>query len=83
MTLQDLFVEHGTTSISELINIEANLIDWYTEMLYDDMWDTVAQSNKDFHSEVLDKLVTIQQWLNSFGADWDIDGTAFAKLIQI
>lgn len=83
MTLQDLFVEHGTTSISELINIEANLIDWYTEMLYDDMWDTVAQSNKDFHTKVLDKLVAIEQFLNSLGADWDIDGTAFAKLIQI
>ena len=83
MTLQDLFVEHGTTSISELINIEANLIDWYTEMLYDDMWDTVAQSNKNFHTKVLDKLVAIEQFFNSLGADWDIDGTAFAKLIQI
>lgn len=83
MTLQDLFVEYSTTSISELITIHANLIDWYTEMLYDDPWDTVAQSNKDFYTKVLDKLVAIQEYLNMLGADWDIDGTAFAKLIEI
>ena len=73
MTLHDLFVEYGTNSIKELINTYSNHIDWYTEMLNDDPWNTVAQSNLDFTRLVLDKLEIIDNLLHKNGSDSDID----------
>ena len=47
MTLQDLFIEYGTCDISTLVNNIANHIDWLSEKLWDDPWDTVAQVHLD------------------------------------
>ena len=84
MTLHDLFVEYNTTSLNVLINIFGNRIDWYTEMLYDFPWDTVAQSNLDHTKKVLGRLVEIRSFLSEAGVDWDIDANCvFAKLLEI
>ena len=69
MTLQDLFTEYNTQSIEELCYIFAERIDWYTEMLFDDPWNTWAKVNQQHYQKLLDKL-----WpMVNNGADFDID----------
>lgn len=38
--LESLFVEFNCTTIESLLVSIGNQIDWYTEMLYDDPWNT-------------------------------------------
>ena len=45
--LESLFVEFNCTSIESLLTSISNQIDWYTEMLYDDPWNTWAQVKRD------------------------------------
>ena len=73
MTLQDLFIEYNTCDISVLINSIANHIDWLSEKLLDDPWDTVAQVNRDMENKILNNLLNVEGYLNRHGVDWDID----------
>ena len=41
-TLHALFIEFGAVSVEDLIRIIGNKVDWYTEMLYDDPWNSWA-----------------------------------------
>lgn len=75
MTLQDLFIEYGTCDISTLVNKIANHIDWLSEKLWDDPWDTVAQVHLDLENKILDNLMNLDNYLNLHGTDWDIDSS--------
>ena len=73
MTLKDLFIDWNCSSISECINFAGNRIDWYTEMLYDDPWNTIAQVSLDCTKKILSQL----EILDSLdGADIDIEPRA-------
>ena len=45
--LESLFAEFNCTTIESLLVSICNQIDWYTEMLYDDPWNTWAQAKRD------------------------------------
>lgn len=68
--LESLFVEFNCTTIESLLASISNRIDWYTEMLYDDPWNTWAQIRIDSLKE-LDREVYKLYVQN--GADNDID----------
>ena len=68
--LESLFVEFNCTTIESLLVSISNQIDWYTEMLYDDPWNTWAQVQKDSLSNLYNKIYTL---FASNGADNDID----------
>ena len=68
--LESLFVEFNCTSIESLLASISNRIDWYTEMLYDDPWNTWAQTTR----ECLEKLFReVYALYAKNGADNDID----------
>lgn len=68
--LESLFVEFNYTTIESLIMTVNNQIDWYTEMLYDDPWNTWAQIKLDSLKELSEKLYALYV---QNGADNDID----------
>ena len=68
--LESLFVEFNCTTIESLIMTVNNQIDWYTEMLYDDPWNTWAQIKLDSLKELSEKLYALYV---QNGADNDID----------
>ena len=68
--LESLFVEFNCTTIESLLTSIGNRIDWYTEMLYDDPWDTWAQVQKDSLSDLYNKVYALY---TQNGADNDID----------
>lgn len=68
--LESLFVEFNCTTIESLLTSISNRIDWYTEMLYDDPWNTWAQVQKDSLSDLYNKVDVLYA---QNGADNDID----------
>lgn len=68
--LESLFVEFNCTTIESLLASISNQIDWYTELLYDDPWNTWAQVQRDSLSDLYNKVNTL---FVSNGADNDID----------
>lgn len=68
--LESLFVEFNCTTVESLLTSISNRIDWYTEMLYDDPWNTWAQVQKDSLSDLYNKVYTLYA---QNGADTDID----------
>ena len=68
--LESLFVEFNCTTIESLLTSISNRIDWYTEMLYDDPWNTWAQVQKDGLSDLYNKVDVLYA---QNGADNDID----------
>ena len=68
--LESLFVEFNCTTIESLLVSIGNQIDWYTEMLYDDPWNTWAQVQKDNLSDLYNKVYALY---TQNGADNDID----------
>lgn len=68
--LESLFVEFNCTTIESLLTSISNRIDWYTEMLYDDPWNTWAQVQKDSLSDLYNKVYVLYA---QNGADNDID----------
>lgn len=68
--LESLFVEFNYTTIESLLTSISNRIDWYTEMLYDDPWNTWAQVQKDSLSDLYNKVDALYV---QNGADNDID----------
>lgn len=68
--LESLFVEFDCTTIESLLVSIGNQIDWHTEMLYDDPWNTWAQVQKDCLSNLYDEVYLL---FVSNGADNDID----------
>ena len=68
--LKSLFVEFNCTTIESLLASINNQIDWYTEMLYDDPWNTWAQTQ----ITNLENLSTkVYKLFVQDGADNDID----------
>ena len=68
--LESLFVEFNCTTIESLLVSINNRIDWYTEMLYDDSWNTWAQVQKDSLSDLYNKAHALYA---QNGVDNDID----------
>lgn len=68
--LESLFVEFNCTTIKSLLASISNQIDWYTEMLYDDPWNTWAQAKLDSLEELSNEIKTLY---TQNGADNDID----------
>ena len=68
--LESLFVEFNCTTIESLLVSIGNQIDWCTEMLYDDPWNTWAQIRINSLKE-LDR--EIHKLYVQNGADNDID----------
>ena len=68
--LESLFVEFNCTTIESLLASISNQIDWYTELLYEDPWNTWAQVQRDSLSDLYNKVNTL---FVSNGADNDID----------
>lgn len=66
--LESLFVEFNCTTIESLLASISNQIDWYTEMLYDDPWNTWAQVKRDSLEKLSQEIYTLYA-----GADNDID----------
>ena len=68
--LESLFVEFNCTTIESLLASINNRIDWYTEMLYDDPWNTWAQVKLNSLEELSGEVykLCVQN-----GADSDID----------
>ena len=66
--LESLFVEFNCTSIESLLASISNRIDWYTEMLYDDPWNTWAQIQRDSLEKLSQEVYALY-----VGADNDID----------
>ena len=66
--LESLFVEFNCTSIESLLVSISNQIDWYTEMLYDDSWNTWAQVKRDSLEKLSQEIYALY-----VGADNDID----------
>lgn len=82
MTLHNLFVEYNTSDIDAIIGMLSNDIDWYTEKLYDDMWDTVSYVYREQCEKLIKKLEDVKSFLAKVGVDWDIDSDCvFAKLV--
>lgn len=57
--LESLFVEFNCTTIEALLESISNQIDWYTEMLYDDPWNTWAQVKLNSLSELSKEVYTL------------------------
>lgn len=68
--LESLFVEFNCTTIEALLESISNQIDWYTEMLYDDPWNTWAQVKLNSLSELSKEVYTLY---SKNGVDNDID----------
>lgn len=68
--LESLFVEFNCTTIESLLAAINNQIDWYNEMLYDDPWNTWAQTRINSLKE-LERKIHILYVQN--GTDNDID----------
>lgn len=68
--LESLFIEFNCTTIESLLISIGNQIDWCTEMLYDDPWNTWAQIRMDSLKE-LDRKIHKLYVQN--GADNDMD----------
>lgn len=68
--LNNLFVEFGVSTISGLLIAIGNRIDWYTEMLYDDPWNTWATAGKKHYEQLYDEIESL---FHSNGVDNDID----------
>lgn len=84
MTLHSLFVEYNTTDIDSIIGMLSNDVDWYTEMLYDDMWNEYAYVTREHCIKLINKLEEVKSFLTEAGVDWDIDADCvFAKLIKL
>lgn len=66
--LESLFVEFNCTSIESLLTSISNQIDWYTEMLYDDPWNTWAQIKRDSLEKLSQEVYAL-----CAGTDNDID----------
>ena len=66
--LESLFVYFNCTSIESLLTSISNQIDWYTEMLYDDPWNTWAQVKRDSLEKLSQEVYAL-----CAGADNDID----------
>ena len=66
--LESLFVEFNCTTIESLLVSISNQIDWYTEMLYDDPWNTWAQVKRDSLEKLSQEIYALYG-----GADNDID----------
>ena len=66
--LESLFVEFNCTTIESLLVSIGNQIDWYTEMLYDDPWNTWAQVKRDNLEKLSQEIYPLYA-----GADNDID----------
>ena len=66
--LESLFVEFNCTSIESLLTSISNQIDWYTEMLYDDPWNTWAQVKRDSLEKLSQEVYAL-----CAGVDNDID----------
>lgn len=66
--LESLFVEFNCTTIESLLASISNQIDWYTEMLYDDPWNTWAQVKRDSLEKLSQEIYKLY-----VGADNDID----------
>lgn len=66
--LESLFAEFNCTTIESLLVSIGNQIDWYTEMLYDDPWNTWAQAKRDSLEKLSQKVYALYA-----GADNDID----------
>lgn len=58
-TLHALFIEFGAVSVEDLIRIIGNKVDWYTEMLYDDPWNSWASVCRNRYQNLLDMLIII------------------------
>lgn len=68
--LESLFVEFNCTTIESLLVSISNQIDWYTEMLYDDPWNTWAQVKLNSLEELSGEIYKLYV---QNGADNDID----------
>ena len=68
--LESLFVEFNCTTIESLLASISNQIDWYTEMLYDDPWNTWAQIALDNLEKLSGEVYTLYV---ANGTDNDID----------
>lgn len=66
--LESLFAEFNCTTIESLLVSIGNQIDWYTEMLYDDPWNTWAQVKRDSLEKLSQEVCALYA-----GADNDID----------
>lgn len=66
--LESLFAEFNCTTIESLLVSIGNQIDWYTEMLYDDPWNTWAQVKRDSLEKLSQEVYALY-----VGADNDID----------
>ena len=66
--LESLFAEFNCTTIESLLVSIGNQIDWYTEMLYDDPWNTWAQVKRDSLEKLFQEVYAL-----CAGADNDID----------
>lgn len=68
--LESLFVEFNCTTIESLLASIGNQIDWYTEMLYDDCWNTWAKVQRDHLESLYNEIYELYV---QNGADNDID----------
>ena len=66
--LESLFAEFNCTTIESLLVSIGNQIDWYTEMLYDDPWNTWASVKRDSLEKLSQEVYALY-----VGADNDID----------
>lgn len=66
--LESLFAEFNCTTVESLLVSIGNQIDWYTEMLYDDPWNTWAQAKRDSLEKLSQEVYALYA-----GADNDID----------
>ena len=66
--LESLFAEFNCTTIESLLVSIGNQIDWYTEMLYDDPWNTWAQAKRDSLEKLSQEVYALYA-----GVDNDID----------
>lgn len=58
-TLHALLIEFNAVSVEDLIRIIGNLVDWYTEILYDDPWNSWVIVCRDRYQNLLDMLIII------------------------
>lgn len=68
--LESLFVEFNCTTIESLLTSIGNQIDWYNEMLYDNPWNTWAQTKLNSLKEL---EFEIEYLFVQNGTDNDID----------
>lgn len=65
---ESLFAGFNCTTIESLLVSIGNQIDWYTEILYDDSWNTWAQVKRDSLEKLSQEVYALYT-----GADNDID----------